>query len=111
MFRVTRYASSYSGLPDTNSLPDAAPVAKNTGVPVEQSAVGECPPLDGPPQVAIGACSGLSEGDDCQFAAPRGFIAGACEPVQTQLVCVPQVGAVRGAPYTLVRRFESGPRY
>jgi hypothetical protein len=96
VFRVTRYVSSYSGLPDTSPQPDATPIAENANEPIEQPAAGERTPtgerpsLEGPPQAAIDACSGSSQGNICQFTAPRGTITGTCQPVQTQLACMPE---------------------
>jgi hypothetical protein len=46
-----------------------------------------------PPQAAIEACSGLSQGAACTINAPDGTLAGSCMTVQTgQLACVPAGG-------------------
>ncbi len=49
-------------------------------------------PAGGPPQEAIDACSGASEGDACEFTAPIGTITGTCMQVEGQLACVPEGG-------------------
>jgi hypothetical protein len=45
-----------------------------------------------PPQEAIFACIGQSEGEFCSFQAPGGQITGTCMNVQGQLACVPEGG-------------------
>lgn len=54
-------------------------------------------PADGsgqgvPPQEAIDACTGLSEGVACSFTTPYGTVNGSCLMVQDQLACVPEGG-------------------
>jgi hypothetical protein len=98
VFRVTRYASSYPGLPDASPQPDAAPIAENTGGSIEQPAAGEGPLSDGPSQAAIETCNGSSEGSSCQFTAPRGTITGTCQLAQAQFVCAPEGRLPQGAP-------------
>ena len=53
-------------------------------------------PLGGPPQEAIDACSGVSEGDACEFMAPHGKITGTCRSIEGQLACVPAGGPPGG---------------
>jgi len=53
-------------------------------------------PLGGPPQQAIDACSGVSEGDACEFTAPHGTITGTCMLIEGQLACVPEGGPPGG---------------
>ena len=45
-----------------------------------------------PPQAAIEACSGISQGTACQVTAPQGTITGRCMPAGGQLACVPAGG-------------------
>ena len=45
-----------------------------------------------PPQEAIDACAGQSQGATCQVTTPQGQITGTCAPLQQQLVCVPEGG-------------------
>jgi hypothetical protein len=45
-----------------------------------------------PPAEAITACSGQSQGAQCQFTAPHGQITGSCTQIQHQLACVPVGG-------------------
>ena len=46
-----------------------------------------------PPQAAIDACSGLSQGAACTINTPKDMLAGSCTMVQTgQLACVPVGG-------------------
>jgi len=49
-----------------------------------------------PPQEAIAACTGQSEGATCSFQSPRGQINGTCISVQEQLACVPKGGPPPG---------------
>jgi hypothetical protein len=44
-----------------------------------------------PPDEAIVACEGLSEGDACSFESPRGTVTGTCvaPPSTTTLACAP----------------------
>ncbi len=42
-----------------------------------------------PPQVAISACSGLTENTACQISLPNQTVTGTCRTVQQQLACVP----------------------
>ncbi len=44
----------------------------------------------GPPQEAINACSGKSNGNSCSFEAPFGTISGTCLSPAGELACVPQ---------------------
>ncbi len=53
-------------------------------------------PSGGPPQEAIDACSGASEGDACEFTPPVGTITGTCMQIEGQLACVPEGGAPGG---------------
>ena len=47
----------------------------------------------GPPQEAIAACEGKSEGDSCEFTSPRDeTISGTCRSIEEQLACVPEGG-------------------
>jgi hypothetical protein len=46
-----------------------------------------------PPQVAIDACNGQSEGASVEISTPRGTIKGTCRSFSGQLVAVPE-----GAP-------------
>ena len=47
-------------------------------------------PQGGPPQEAITACSGKSQGVSCTFTTPRGMITGTCQtPPNGSLACVP----------------------
>lgn len=57
-------------------------------------------PRDGtPPQAALQACAGASQGAACSFAGPRGMLSGACTAVETgALACVPPGGPPAGAP-------------
>jgi len=50
----------------------------------------------GPPQEAIDACAGLSEGDTVQFTSPRGVtVSGICRDIRGGMVAVPE-GGFRG---------------
>jgi hypothetical protein len=49
-----------------------------------------------PPQEAIDACSGGSEGGTCEFMAPHGKITGTCRLIEGQLACVPAGGPPGG---------------
>ncbi len=65
--------------------------ADSTGLPGGD----EQPPSDGPgtpPEEAIAACTGLSEGAACSFQLLQGQISGTCRNVQGQLACVPEGG-------------------
>lgn len=44
---------------------------------------------DGPPQPAVNACSGLSNGSACSFTTPNETVSGNCTTMQNQLACVP----------------------
>src|SRR3990172_12811448 len=47
----------------------------------------------GPPQEAIDACAGMSEGDTVQFATPRGdTMSGICREIRGGLIAVPEGG-------------------
>ena len=59
------------------------------GLPGSTPGQGGIPPGGGPPLEAINACTGLSQGDSCQFITPDGAVSGACAFVQGQLACVP----------------------
>lgn len=43
-----------------------------------------------PPQEAIDACSGTSEGTSCEFTAPVGTVMGTCMQIEDLLACVPE---------------------
>jgi len=43
----------------------------------------------GPPQEAISACSGKSDGAACSFTTPRGRLSGSCRSIQSSVACVP----------------------
>ncbi|MCP4699663.1 MAG: hypothetical protein GY862_22860 [Gammaproteobacteria bacterium] len=45
-----------------------------------------------PPQPAIDACSGSSEGSSCSFQTPDGTINGSCGIAENQLACMPAGG-------------------
>jgi hypothetical protein len=46
-----------------------------------------------PPQEAVGACAGLSQGSACQFNTPSGAaVTGTCAVLQDQLACLPTGG-------------------
>ena len=45
-----------------------------------------------PPQEAIAACSGQTQGAACQVNTPNGALNGACQSIQNQLACVPAGG-------------------
>lgn len=50
-------------------------------------------PPQGPPQEAIAACEGKSEGDSCEFTGPRDdTISGICRSIEEQLTCAPEGG-------------------
>ncbi len=49
-----------------------------------------------PPQEAIDACSGASEGDACEINAPHGIVTGTCRVIQDLLACVPAGGPQQG---------------
>jgi len=52
------------------------------------------PPAGGrPPQEAIDACKGKSEGTSVEFTTPRGTLKGTCKSMNGQLVAVPEGGA------------------
>ena len=51
-----------------------------------------------PPQEAIAACSGQSQGASCQFTIPHGLVIGTCTLIQEQLACVPAIGSPGNAP-------------
>ena len=46
--------------------------------------------LPGPPQEAVEACQGKSQGESCQFESPRGAVSGICQNVQSGFACVPK---------------------
>lgn len=46
----------------------------------------------GPPQIAIDACTGLSEGDACTVMTPRGNVMGTCTDREGVLFCRPAGG-------------------
>ena len=54
------------------------------------------PPNNGgngsPPQEAINACVGLSQGASCQVSTPNGTLDGTCQAIQNQVACVPAGG-------------------
>jgi hypothetical protein len=54
----------------------------------------------GPPQAALAACSGLSQGNACSFNANQGrTISGTCNPTPDgTLACMPQGGPGNGGP-------------
>ena len=55
-------------------------------------------PQGGPPQEAISACSGHSEGASCSFSSPRGDnISGTCDDTPDGMACVPE-GGPQGMP-------------
>lgn len=43
-----------------------------------------------PPQEAVTACSGKSDGASCSFSIPRGSISGSCRSIQSNMACVPR---------------------
>ncbi|MGB7117239.1 MAG: hypothetical protein WBD56_13935, partial [Anaerolineales bacterium] len=59
------------------------------GMPGNTTGHGGMPSGGGPPLEAVNACTGLSQGDSCQFVTPDGAVSGACAFVQGQLACVP----------------------
>jgi len=50
----------------------------------------------GPPQEAIDACTGSSQGSACSINTPRGTLDGSCTTIQSDLACVPAGGAQGG---------------
>jgi hypothetical protein len=42
-----------------------------------------------PPQAAINACAGLTQGSSCSFNAPNGLVSGSCQLIANQLACRP----------------------
>lgn len=46
-----------------------------------------------PPQEAIDACKGKSEGTAVEFTTPRGTVKGTCKSMNGQMVAVPEGGA------------------
>lgn len=70
------------------------------GGEVEPTTGGQTGQLAGgaPPQEAIDVCSGIEQGDTCQFSAPEGAIIGTCMMVAEQLACVPPGGPPTEAP-------------
>lgn len=46
-----------------------------------------------PPQEAIDACNGKSEGTTVEFTSPRGTVKGTCKSMNGQMVAVPEGGA------------------
>jgi hypothetical protein len=51
---------------------------------------GEQPKL--PPNEAVNACSGLTDGADCSFNGPTGTVNGTCRDLIGQLACAPNLG-------------------
>jgi hypothetical protein len=49
---------------------------------------GDEPPA--PPQEAIDACDGLTEGDDCEVETPDGQLIGTCLTIEDVLACIPE---------------------
>lgn len=49
----------------------------------------------GPPQQAVDACSGASDGSECSFRTPRGTLSGICRNMGDQTACVPEGGPSR----------------
>ena len=49
-----------------------------------------------PPQEAIDACGGASEGDACEINAPHGIVTGTCRLIEGLLACVPAGGPPGG---------------
>lgn len=49
-------------------------------------------PGDRPPQEALDACTGQSQGATCQMTTPHGQLSGSCALIQQQLACVPEGG-------------------
>lgn len=43
-----------------------------------------------PPQSAIDACNGLSQGDSCSLQTPNGTLNGTCSVIENQLACQPE---------------------
>lgn len=58
------------------------------------------PPQEaGPPEEALAACEGKSEGATCEFTGPRNDpISGTCQTIEEQLACVPEGGPQGGPP-------------
>jgi hypothetical protein len=77
---------------------EGSPVGRDQGGPGGQGQGG--PPAGEPPQEAIDACSGLSQGAACTVNTPNGTLTGSCQvPPQsasTQLACVPAGGPSQG---------------
>jgi len=57
----------------------------------QQPPGGQLPGAGTPPQEAVNACAGLSQGASCNFSTPRGALNGTCQEVQSQLACAPLI--------------------
>jgi hypothetical protein len=64
----------------------------------DQSGQGAGGQTGGPPQEAIDACNGQTQGASCQFTTSHGAVTGTCNLIQQQLACVPASGPPAGLP-------------
>jgi hypothetical protein len=108
--RIDNYVRCVTG--GTDGDVQVGGVVDNTSATQEQAPNGQLPQGQGqgqkpgpqqggqPPQAAIAACSGLSQGTSCTVNAPTGALTGTCQkPPQsasTQLACVPAGGPPGG---------------
>jgi hypothetical protein len=86
-----------------NEAAREAPVVESTSNPgdqnpsEDQSGSTANQPAGGlPPQMAIDACDGLSQNENCSFNALIGLVEGSCNLIQTTLACVPAGGPSGG---------------
>jgi len=95
VFRVTKISADDPRLTDLNLQPGETLKAES-GPNGQPSGTGQPPGpstgsgKDGPPQRAIDACSGLSEGAACTIQNPKGAVSGSCQNIHNQLACVPE---------------------
>jgi hypothetical protein len=98
--RIYNYVRCVTGNSDgtvqTGNVVDSTTVTQPDQAPAGQAPQGQGQGPGsggGPPQEAIDACSGLSQGTACTINAPTGTLTGSCTMVQSgQLACVPAGG-------------------
>jgi hypothetical protein len=80
------------GEPQQAARPGQSGQPPQVGGQPPQGANGRGPAGGTPPQQAIDACIGNSQGATCQFTTPQGMVTGTCSLAGGQMACVPANG-------------------
>jgi len=92
VFRVMQVSAEYPGLEGLDLQAGEVLVGESGDKPSGSGPGGQRQGNGSPPQRAIEACSGLSEGAACTVQHPNRTMNGTCQTIQNQLACAPEGG-------------------